>query len=156
MTIICGMVLTAFFLPVVFVRREEGVGLGGGVVDLCETEAVGNGQGLTIDRSSADNVDILVGGAVHQGFFQGWKHFTAGESLGAAGENDVATVRQGSLGQGEESVPAHDDGMACGEGLETLQVVREPVNQLVLKADGPISRNCCYDRNHTFIFLRQL
>ena len=156
MTIIGGMVLTAFFLPVVFVGREEGVGLGGGVVDLCETEAVGNGQGLTIDRSSADDIDVFVGGAVLQGFFQRGIDITARDSSGAAGENDVTTVGQGSLGQGEESVPAHDDGMASGEGLETLQVVREPVNQLVLKADGAISRDCCYDRNHTFIFLRQL
>lgn len=156
MTIICGMVLTAFFLPVVFVRREEGVGLGGGVVDLRETETVGEGQGLTVDRGTADDVDILVGGAVLQGFFQRGIDITARESLGAAGENDVATVRQGALGQGEESVPAHDDGMACGEGLETLQVVREPVDQLVLKADGAISRDCRYDSYHTFIFLRQL
>ena len=156
MTIICGMVLTAFFLPVVFVGREEGVGLGGGVIDLRETEAVGNGQGLTIDRSSADDIDVLVGGAVLQGFFQRGIDITARDSSGAAGENDVTTVGQGSLGQGEESVPAHDDGMACGEGLETLQVVREPVDQLVLKADGAISRDCCYNSYHTFIFLRQL
>ena len=70
MTIICGMVLTAFFLPVVFVRREEGVGLGGGVVDLCETETVGERQGLTVDRGSADDEDVFVGGAVGEGLIE--------------------------------------------------------------------------------------
>ena len=156
MTIICGMVLTAFFLPVVFVGREEGVGLGGGVVDLRETETVGEGQGLTVDRGTADDVDILVGGAVLQGFFQRWKHITARESLGATAQDDVTTVGQGSFGQGEIGVTAHDDGMTSGEGLETLQVVREPVDQFVLKSDGAISRDCRYNSYHTFIFLRQL
>ena len=37
MAVIDGMVFTAFFLPVVYVGREEGVGLGWGVVDLRET-----------------------------------------------------------------------------------------------------------------------
>ena len=32
MAVIDGMVFTAFFLPVVFVGREEGVGLGGDIV----------------------------------------------------------------------------------------------------------------------------
>ena len=62
-----GMVFTERFLPVVFVGREEGVGLGGGVVDLGETETVGEGQGLTIDRGSTDDVDVFVGGAVGEG-----------------------------------------------------------------------------------------
>ena len=156
MTVIGGMVFTAFFLPVVFVGREEGVGLGGDVINLGETETVGEGQGLTVDGGTADDIDVFIGGAVLQGFFQRGIDITAGESLGAAAQNDVTTVGQGSLGEGEIGVTAHDDGMTRGEGLETLQIVREPVNQLVLKADGAIFRNCCYDRNHTFIFLRQL
>ena len=71
MTIIDKMVFTVFFLPVVFVGREEGVGLGWGVVDLRETETVCEGQGLTIDRGTADDVDVFVGGAVFQGSFEG-------------------------------------------------------------------------------------
>ena len=70
MAVIDGMVFTAFFLPVVFVGREESVGLGGDVVDLRETETVGEGQGLTVDRGSADDVDVFVGGAVGEGGFE--------------------------------------------------------------------------------------
>ena len=78
MAVIDGMVFTAFFLPVVFVGREEGVGLGGDVVDLRETEAVGEGQGLTVDRGTADDVDVFVGGAVFQSGFEGGIDVTVG------------------------------------------------------------------------------
>ena len=71
MTIIYRVILTAFFLPFALVRREEGVGLGGGVVDLRQTETVGEGEGLTVDGGSADDVDILVGGAVGKSLFEG-------------------------------------------------------------------------------------
>ena len=60
MTIIDGMVLAEGFLPVVFVWREEGVGLSRGVVDFRQTKTVGEGQGLTIDRGTADDVDVFV------------------------------------------------------------------------------------------------
>ena len=69
-TVIYGMVLTTFFFPVV-VGREEGVSLGRGVVDLCEAETVGEGQGLTVDRGTADDVDVFVGGAVGEGLVEG-------------------------------------------------------------------------------------
>ena len=70
MTVIDGMIFTAFFLPVVFVGREEGVGLGRGVVDLRQTETVGEGQGLTIDAGTADNINVLIRGAMLQSFFE--------------------------------------------------------------------------------------
>ena len=78
MAVIDGMVFTAFFLPVVFVGREEGVCLGWGVVNLRETETVGEGQGLTVDRGAADDVDVFVGGAVFQGGFEGRIDITTG------------------------------------------------------------------------------
>jgi len=70
-TIVDGMIFAEGFLPVVFVGREEGVGLGRGVVDLRETETVCEGQGLTVDRGSTDDVDVFVRGAVLQGGFEG-------------------------------------------------------------------------------------
>lgn len=70
-TIVDGMVFTEGFLPVVLIGREEGVGLGRGVVDLRETEAVCEGQGLTVDRGAADDVDVFVWGAVGEGGFKG-------------------------------------------------------------------------------------
>ena len=77
MAVIDEMVFTAFFLPVVFVGREEGVGLGGSVVDFCEAETVGDGQSLTVDGGSADDVDVFVGGAVGEGGFEGGEDVTA-------------------------------------------------------------------------------
>ena len=71
MTVIGGMVFTTFFLPLVFVGREEGVSLGRDVVDLRQTETVSQGQGLTIDRGTANDVDVFVRGAVLQGGFEG-------------------------------------------------------------------------------------
>ena len=70
MTVIDRMVFAEGFLPVVLVGREEGVGLGGDVVDLCQAETVGDGQGLTVDRGSADDVDVFVGGAVGKGLIE--------------------------------------------------------------------------------------
>ena len=70
-TIVNGMVFSEGFLPVVLVGREEGVGLGRGVVDLGETETVCEGQSLTVDRGAADDEDVFVGGAVLQGGFKG-------------------------------------------------------------------------------------
>ena len=70
MTVVDGMVFAEGFLPVVFVGWEEGVGLGGDIVDLRETETVGEGQGLTVDRGSADDVDVFVGGAVGKGLIE--------------------------------------------------------------------------------------
>ena len=72
-TIVDGMVFTEGFLPVVLVGREEGVGLGRGVVDLRETETVCEGQGLTVDRGATDDVDVFIWGAVLQGGFEGGK-----------------------------------------------------------------------------------
>lgn len=71
MTVVDGMIFTRGLLPVVLVGREEGVGLGWGVVDLGETETVGEGQGLMVDRGTADDVDVFVGGAVGEGGFEG-------------------------------------------------------------------------------------
>ena len=68
--VVDGMVFAEGFLPVVLVGREEGVGLGRGVIDLGETETVCEGQGLTVDRGAADDVDVFVGGAVGEGLLQ--------------------------------------------------------------------------------------
>ena len=70
MTIIDGMVFTVFFLPVVFVGREEGVGLLGGVVDFRQTEPVGKWQCLFIDTGTSDDIHFLVFTAMGEGIFQ--------------------------------------------------------------------------------------
>ena len=52
------------------------------------------------------------------------------------------------MGKGEKGVATHDDGMARGECLEALQVIREPVNQFVLETNGSVPSHRCYNRNH--------
>lgn len=76
------MVFTERFLPVVFVGREESVGLGRGVVDLSETETVGEGESLTIDGGAADDVDVFIGGAVGEGLVEGGVDVAVGEKGG--------------------------------------------------------------------------
>ena len=71
-------------------------------------------------------------------------------------KHDVPTIGESALGKGEVGVAAHDDGMARGEGLETLQVVGQPINQLVLITDGPVLRHRSNNTNHIFYLLRQL
>ena len=53
--------------PLIFVGREEGVGLGWGIVDLFQAEAIGQGQGLLVNAGTTDDIHILVGGAMSQG-----------------------------------------------------------------------------------------
>ena len=103
---------------------------------------------MFIDTRPSDDVDILVFSAVLESFFKRWIDVTALESLRATTQNDVTTIGQGSLRQGKEGVAPHDDRMTGGEGLETLQVVGKPIDQLVLIADGSVSGYSRYDGNH--------
>ena len=50
-----------------------------------------------------------------------------GEIALTATEHDVAPVGQCALGQREECVAPHDDGMASGESLKSLEVVGQPI-----------------------------
>ena len=120
MTVIYGVILTAFFLPVVFVGREEGVGLDGCVVNLSEAETVGDGQGLTVDGGTADDVDVFVGSAMFQGFFYRRIDVAAFKSLCATAQDDIPAVGKGTLRQREVGVTTHDNRVTCGERLETL------------------------------------
>ena len=152
MLLVDVMAFAPFFLPLLFVGWEESVGLGRGVVDLRQTEPVCERQGLTVDTGTADDVDILVGGAVGEGLFERRVDVTAWEGGLTAGEDDVTTVGEGALRQGEVGVTPHDDGMTRGECLETLQIVRQPIDQFVLISDGPVLRHRCYNANHNSQF----
>jgi hypothetical protein len=66
-TLVCIVALTTHFLPVV-VGREEGVGFRRGVVDLRQTETVGQWQSLLIDTGTTYYIYILIGSAMCQGF----------------------------------------------------------------------------------------
>jgi len=115
-----------FCLDVPFVLAEgweEGIGLGGCVGYLGETEAVGEGKGLTIDALAADDVDVFVGRARGEGGLERGEGLSSRESVVGTCQNNIAAVGKGSLGEALERLTTHDDGVAGGEGLEALQVV---------------------------------
>ena len=69
-------------------------------------------------------------------------------------KEDIDTIKQIHLlvkteGMTLEGASAHDDGVARGDGLEAFQVVGQPIDQFVLKADGSVLCYSYYDGNHT-------
>ena len=121
------MVLAPLLLPSLAVVGEETVGCLGGVGHFGEAKAVGYGNGLGIDMGSSDDVNFLVGRAMGQGFLERTEALASWQLAYRTGENYVATIWQGSLGQRLEGVSAHDYGMACSESLKTFQIIWEPV-----------------------------
>ena len=69
MTLVSIMALATYFLPVI-VGREEGVGFRWGVVDLRQTETVGERQSLLIDTCPTYYINILIGSTMRKGFLQ--------------------------------------------------------------------------------------
>ena len=73
----------------------------------------------------------------------------SGERCLRATEHYIAAVGQCALGQREECVATHDDGMTSGEGLETLQVVGQPVQQFVVESYAAVlCHGCNYINSH--------
>lgn len=64
------------------------------------------------------------------------------------GDDDVAAMRQGSIWQRLVSVPAHDDGMTCGELAKASHVLLDMIEQSVLVADCSISVHTNDDIKH--------
>ena len=67
--LVVSMVLTPLLLPSLAIVGKEAVGCIGGVGHFCKAKAVGYGDGLGIDMSSANDKHFLVGRAMSQGFF---------------------------------------------------------------------------------------
>ena len=59
MLLVCGMVLAPRLLPFAIVRKE-GVGLGWGVVNLCETQALGLVNQTAVETGSTYYIYVLV------------------------------------------------------------------------------------------------
>ena len=126
MLFVCRVLLSRCFLPSV-VLGEEGVGVGGRVVNLGKAESVGYGERLLVDACSTYYIYVLVLCAVGERFLERRVAVAAFELGGCATEHHVATVGQGALGERLERAASHDDGVARGERLETLQVVGQPI-----------------------------
>ena len=137
MALVGGMLLSPHLSPFP-VGREEGVGLGWGVVHLGQAKAVGALHRLTVYTGASYHIHILVGLAVCKGLFQRTKTLATLEILRRAAEHDVAAVGQCPFGQRLKGLAAHDDGVASGELLKPLQVFGQPVYQAVLVADGEV------------------
>ena len=65
-----------------------------------------------------------------------------------ATEHDVAAVGQCALGQRLEGASPHDDGVARGESLKPFEVIRQPIDQFVVVADGAVGGNGGNDAYH--------
>ena len=135
-----GMLLTTHFAPSL-VFGEEGVGVGWRVVNLREAETVSKGKRLLVDAGATYYIYVLVGSAMGDGFFQRAVGVATRKCGLRTAYDDVATVGQSALGERLEGAASHYDGMTCGECLETLEVVRQPIEKLVLKADGAVGGN---------------
>ena len=91
MAIVFRMFLSAFQRPFV-VRREEGIGMGRGVVNLREIEAIGEGHCLFVDACSTDDKYLFVFTAMTQCLFQRGIAFALRIIMWLTAQNDVAAV----------------------------------------------------------------
>ena len=58
-----------------------------------------------------------------------------GTVVGIAGHYDVLAPGQRPAGEGFKGLAAHDDAVACGDGLEVLEVGRQVAQELPVSAD---------------------
>ena len=124
MLLVLGVRVSADHLPHGRVYLgEEGVGLFGRIVYVGDAELVCQRKGFLIHARTTDDEHFLVGLALGQGCFKGREAFGTREFDVLARKHDVAAVREGTFRQRFEGLAAHDDGAACSEGLEALQVV---------------------------------
>ena len=138
-TVVGRMVFTPCLFPSFAVVGEERVCLGWCVVHLCQAETVGLAEQVSVEACSADDVYLFVGLAGEEELVPGAEALAARQRLLAAGEHAVAAVGQCPLGQAFKGAAPHQDGVAGGELLEALQVVGQPVDELVLIADGAVA-----------------
>lgn len=131
------MAFSTFFLPYMAVYfREESVGGHLVVFHFCQIEAVGQREGLRVEHGSSDDEDFFFLFAGFQGFFQCVEAFCSFKMQILSAQYDISPVRQSAFGERFKGMPSHQNGVACGECLETFQVVGQPVKQFVLVADA--------------------
>ena len=68
MTLVRIMLLTTDLPPVAVIRKER-ISISRRIINLRQTQTVGQRQGLLIDTGTTDDIDVLVGSAMRQGFF---------------------------------------------------------------------------------------
>lgn len=145
MTLVAYMVLADNFGPAFGIVREEAVGGGWSVCHLGQTKAVGKGYCLLIDVSAANDEDFLTGRAVGKSLVERLVAVAPRQLAHGGGEHDVAAVWQCAFRERLESASPHDDGVTCGQCLETFQVVGQPIDEFVVVAYGSVARHGGYN-----------
>ena len=140
MFLVGRMFFAPHFAPLLgFQFGEEGIGLGGHVVHHGEVYAFGQADGLSIQFTSTDDVDVFGVVALHQCFFDTSVALCIliMQSLLTA-EYNVASVGQCTFGERLEGLAPHDDSVTRSELLEAFEVVGQAIEQLVVEAYGII------------------
>ena len=141
------LVFLAIHLHPIVVAREEHIGLGGRIVNLREQQSGGHTHGLPIHTGPTYYIYVLVGTAMVERLLQRHEAVASRESrvamclrvADASAQHDVPPVGQCALGKALKRLASHDDCVAGRELLEPFQVVGQPVEQLVLEADGSVA-----------------
>ena len=117
-----------------------GIHVFGSGIYLGQRKAVGQWQRIAIDAVTADDEHLFICTAGRECCLQRWEHFRArkGKPL-LVREDDIAAVGQRALGQGLKGAAAHNDGMACGQGFEALEVGAQVKEEAVLVADAAVA-----------------
>lgn len=75
------------------------------------------------------------------------------QSLALSCDDHIATVGQGTVGQGLESLAPHDDRVAGGQLFEMGQVFGQMPGQLIVIANGPAWRHGHNDADQSVILI---
>jgi len=149
MSLICWVMFTRLFFPVAIVG-EERVGLCRCIVNLSQAQAVGLVEESFVETGTAYDVDVFLWLTGSEELVPRIETLTSRQLLRTSGQHTVAAVGQSTFGQTLKRLPSHHDGMTCRQRLEPFQVVGQPVNQFILKADGPVLGDGSNDGNHSF------
>lgn len=118
---------------------KESICLAWRVVDFCQTQAIGQGQGLSVYAFSPDNIDVFICLTMAEGILQGGIYFASRTGGQGVAEDDVATVRKGPFGQGLVGLPSHNDRMSGGEKSKSLEIIGKMIEEPVVIADGTVT-----------------
>ena len=94
---------------------------------------------------AANDEYLLVGSAVGKCLVERLVAVATRKLAHCGGEDNVAAVGQCTLGERLKGSSSHDYGVTCGERLETLQVVGQPIYKLVVVSDGTVARHGGYN-----------
>ena len=80
-TLILGMGFFFVDTPSLVIVGEEGISLVWDIVDLCQTEAICQADGLFVDSSTTNDIDVLIGFTTLQGYLECGENLTPGQFL---------------------------------------------------------------------------